>query len=84
MTGTTRIQVAQNGAAIRAIRQREGLTVDQLASKVSASLSLSAPHLRNIENEHRSASPEHLALIARHLNVPIAALRRVEPDRDVA
>jgi transcriptional regulator with XRE-family HTH domain len=32
--------------------------------------------MRNIENENRNASPEHLNLIAKALDVPVAALRR--------
>ena len=76
MDGTTRTQVRQNGFAIRELRKREGLTPDQLAATVH----ISTPHLRNIENEHKSASVEHLARIAQALDVSIAAIRRAEQD----
>lgn len=76
MTGTTRTAPQQNGAAIREIRKREGLSVDSLAAAVL----ISGPHMRNIENEHRNASTELLARIAEVLHVPIAALRAVRQD----
>lgn len=76
MNRTTSDHLRQNGAAIRAIRQREGLSVDQLANQVG----FSAPHLRNIENELKNASIEHLAAIALALDVPLAALRRERED----
>lgn len=72
--------VRQNGAAIRAIRQREGLSVSDLANRAI----ISAPHVRNIENEQKSASLQHLAAIARALDVPLAALRRANDDEAVA
>ena len=68
----------QNGPAIRAIRQREGLSVDKLAALVP----MSAPHLRNIENELKNASIEHLAALAKQLDVPMAALRRDREDAE--
>lgn len=61
----------QNGIAIRALRRKEGLSVDDLATAVG----VTAPHMRNIENELRSASEEHLARIAKVLDVPLAAIR---------
>ncbi|MFA7323860.1 MAG: helix-turn-helix transcriptional regulator [Candidatus Nanopelagicales bacterium] len=69
-------KVRQNGAAIRAIRQREGLSISALANQIQ----VTDPHLRNIENEHKSASTAHLAAIAKVLNVPLAALRRSDDD----
>jgi len=42
-------KVRQNGPAIRDIRQHEGLSVAELASRVSRTIPLSEPHLRNIE-----------------------------------
>lgn len=64
--------VPQNGYAIREIRQREGLTPDELA----AAIGVSTPHLRNIELEHKMARPEHIALIARKLRCSIASIVR--------
>lgn len=62
----------QNGFAVRAFREKEGKSVQWLADCAG----ITAPHLRNIENEHRNASAAHLNLIARALDVPVAALRR--------
>lgn len=69
----TPTQPAQNGYAIRAFREKEGLSVQALANAAN----VTAPHMRNIENEHRNANPAHLNLIARALGVPVAALQRV-------
>lgn len=71
-TGIHRNTVPQNGAAIREIREREGLSVSELARAVD----VSDPHLRNIENENRAASIEHLARIAKKLNCRLASIRR--------
>jgi hypothetical protein len=35
--------------------------------------------MRNIENEHRNASPRHVALIARAIGKPVAAIMRNYP-----
>ena len=67
----TKQTLRQNGFAIRALRQKEGLSVDALAIAID----VTAPHLRNIENELRSASEVHLARIAKALDVPLAAIR---------
>ena len=66
--------IPQNGSAIREIREREGLTISQLANDVL----ISDSHLRNIENEFRPASTEHLARIAAKLNCSLASIRRVD------
>ncbi len=63
----------QNGFAIRAFREREGMKLGALAAQTG----ISEPHLRNIEVENRPATPEYLARIADALNVPVAALTRV-------
>lgn len=65
-------RVPQNGAAIREIRSREGLSVSELAR----SLDISDSHLRNIENENRPARVEHLAAIAKALHCSLASIRR--------
>ena len=80
MSRTNDTQVRQNGPAIRGFRQRESLSVAELANRVSKTISLSEPHLRNIENELKSASTAHLAAIAKVLDVPLAALRRKQSD----
>lgn len=69
--------IPQNGAAIREIREREGLTVSQLARAVLVSDS----HLRNIENEFRAASTEHMARIAQTLNCSLASIRRTSDEQ---
>lgn len=70
---------AQNGFAVRAFRTCRGLSVDDLSKKTG----ISTPHVRNIENEHRSASADHLRLIATALELEDAeALTRVHPGRD--
>lgn len=71
-------QTRHNGFAIRDFRLTRGMTVDDLAKQTD----ISAPHLRNIENEHRDASDEHLNRIARVLDVRVAALRRVSRADD--
>lgn len=76
MSMGTKTLLRQNGIAIRALRQKEGLTVDELARQID----VTAPHLRNIENELRSASETHLARIARVLDVPLAAIRNRVAD----
>jgi transcriptional regulator with XRE-family HTH domain len=75
----------QNGPAIRALREKDGLTVDQLATQVA----ITAPHLRNVELEHRKATPRLLNAVARVLQVPVGALVRdrlyaAAQDEDVA
>jgi len=79
MTRTNVKPVPQNGPAIREIRQREGLTVAQLA----AAIDVSDPHLRNIECENKPARPEHIARIAKKLRCRPAAIVRTA-DYEVA
>ena len=67
----------QNGHTIRALRQREGLSLIELAAICKAS----ASHMRNIELEHRDATPEQLAKVADALDVPVAALTRLPASR---
>lgn len=62
----------QNGIAIRAFREKEGKSVQWLADMAD----VTAPHMRNIENEHRNASTRHLNLIAKALGIPVAAIQR--------
>jgi transcriptional regulator with XRE-family HTH domain len=62
----------QNGLAIRAIRELQGLTVQNLADR----LLVTAPAIRNYENEHRPTPPATLAKIAKVLGVSPLALAR--------
>lgn len=59
-----------NGAAIRTIRERSGLTVSQLAREIG----IQQPHLSNVENGRRQASPEVLLAIARVLKIDLLAI----------
>lgn len=61
-----------NGFAIRDFRIKAGLTVDELAQRTV----ISAPHIRNIENENREPNPVHLHKIADVLGVRAASLVR--------
>jgi transcriptional regulator with XRE-family HTH domain len=70
----------QNGAAIRAFRQKERLSVVKFAGYVG----LHEQSLRNIENGRRSVSSETLQDIARVLGVPVAAITRDGTGPDFA
>jgi transcriptional regulator with XRE-family HTH domain len=62
----------QNGAAIRAFRKKEGLSVVQLAGYVG----LHPQSLRNVENGRRPAGDEVIRHLARVLGVPVEAITR--------
>jgi transcriptional regulator with XRE-family HTH domain len=66
----------QNGFAIRDLRIKEGLTVQELANVLGMSYS----HLQNIEHENRSARPEHITAIAKALNCRTASIVRFPAD----
>jgi transcriptional regulator with XRE-family HTH domain len=61
-----------NGAAIRAFRKKEKLSVPQLAGFVG----LAAQSLTNIESGGRSTSPQVMRNLARVLGVPVEAITR--------
>lgn len=61
-----------NGAAIRAMRIKDGMKPGPFATKAL----ISYAHLDNIENERKQASPEVLYRIAKALNVPVEAIVR--------
>ena len=66
-------QTAQpNGAAIRAFRKKEGLTVPQLAGFVG----LQPQSLTNIETGQRGTTPEIMRHLARVLGVPVEAITK--------
>lgn len=62
----------QNGAAIRAFRKKERLSVAQFAGFVG----LHKQSLVNIENGRRPAGDEVIRNMARVLGVPVAAIVR--------
>ena len=59
-----------NGHALRAIRERSGMSVTELARQAGTS----QPHLSNIEGGRRSASPALVRQLATVLKVPVLAL----------
>lgn len=65
---------SQNGAAIRAIRQRSRLTQVQLAQEAGIAQS----YLSLLETERRTASNDVIDAIARALDVPADILSRPE------
>lgn len=76
---TTR-ETAQNGFACRDFRIKAKLTVDEAAVRID----ISAPHLRNIEHEHRSANDVHLERMAEIYDCQVNSLRRQPVSRRVA
>jgi transcriptional regulator with XRE-family HTH domain len=70
---TADVMTRQNGAAIRALRRKDGQSVSDLAEACGLT---NAQSLVNIENEFRQASIELLNRIARALGVPVAAILR--------
>jgi transcriptional regulator with XRE-family HTH domain len=65
-------RVPQNGAAIRALRQKDGWRQLDLAQRVGVTQSA----LSQIESETKPASELLLNKIARALRVPLAAITR--------
>ncbi len=68
-----------NGAALRVIRERSGLRVNELAALAK----MTPSHLTNIEANRRRPSPAVAKAIADALNVPIVALL-ARPTEEVA
>jgi transcriptional regulator with XRE-family HTH domain len=62
----------QHGPAIRALREKDGLSVEELAARVD----MHPQSLRNVELERRPISHVKLNLIARALQVDTAAISR--------
>lgn len=69
-----------NGHAIKAIRERSGLTVTELAEKTGSS----RPFIANIEANRRDGSPRVIKAIAAALKVPLTAILYDVPDEDAA
>lgn len=59
-----------NPEALKAIRQRSGMTVTELADAVD----IGRAHLSNIEAGRRTASPATTKAIAEALKVPVTAI----------
>lgn len=69
-TGTDRSGVNLNGGAVRAIRERSGLSVSALAALARVDRS----HLSHIEAGRRRPSPATAQAIAQALRCPLAAI----------
>ncbi|WP_143027710.1 helix-turn-helix domain-containing protein [Lentzea albidocapillata] len=64
-----------NGAAIRAIRERTGLSVrDMVRGLAELGIEVHEDHLRNVENDRRNAGPQLVKGIAEVLAVPQTAI----------
>lgn len=77
---TTSTAPRQNGAAIRALREKDGCTQTAFAKAVG----IRQASLSQIENEAVNAGVATLNLIARALHVPVAAITRNRIDVAVA
>ncbi|RSN12866.1 hypothetical protein DMB42_11860 [Nonomuraea sp. WAC 01424] len=62
----------QHGPAIRALREKDGLSVEELAARID----MHPQSLRNVELERRPISHRRLNLLARALQVETAAISR--------
>lgn len=61
-----------HGPATRAIRERSGLTVTELAKRVGCTQG----HLSAVESEIRKASPDLIVTIARELKTDLPSILR--------
>lgn len=64
------LDMTSNGAAIKAIRERTGLTCSQLARTAG----IDRTHLHRIESGERRGTPAQIAAIAAALAVPTTAI----------
>jgi len=69
-----------NGAAIKALRERTGLTKTQLAKATG----MDRTHLHRIENGERRGTPTQIVAIAKALGVPVTAVAILEPASEFA
>ena len=65
-----------NGPAIRAIRERSGLTVREMAHLLRTEYGIETheDHIRNVETGARNAGPKLVNAVAAVLKVPVVAL----------
>ncbi|MEV2236679.1 helix-turn-helix domain-containing protein [Micromonospora sp. NPDC049891] len=77
-----RRSVPVNGAALRAIRERSGLSVQALVRLTAEheDVSVHPQHVRNLELQRKNASPALIAALANALRVPVVALMRDHSD----
>lgn len=69
-----------NGAALKAVRERSGLTLTGLSGASGIERSL----LGKIERGHRRGTPEQARMLAAALKVPTVAILRQPADGEVA
>lgn len=69
-----------NGAAIRALRERTGLTKTQLAKATN----MDRTYLHRIESGERNGTPAQLVAIASALKVPLTVVAILDPAEAVA
>ena len=70
----------QNGYAIRAIREKDGQSVEGLAKVIGISTS----YMRSVENESRSIGAAAISRVAAALGVPTVAIRNRAVPEDTA
>jgi transcriptional regulator with XRE-family HTH domain len=83
------VTTSVNGAAIRAIRERSGLSVRDVvaALKTDCGIAVHEDHVRNVETGAKGASPRLAAGLAKVLRVPtpaILAAPATEPESTVS
>lgn len=71
--------IRANGAAIRALREKDGLSLEELSRKAGLR---SHSHLSHIERGEKVPSRRALNRIARALAVPVAAISSPELEGD--
>jgi transcriptional regulator with XRE-family HTH domain len=69
-----------NGEALKALREKDGRTVSELA----ATAGIDRSHLSNIEAGRRGVHPKMVGELARILGVPFSALTNGVKQEDVA
>ena len=72
--------MTSNGAAIRAIRERSGLTCSELARAAQ----IDRTHLHRIESGERRGTHAQVVRIAEALKVPLLAIINPTPDSGAA
>ena len=74
----SRMPLRHNGAAIRAIRERHGLSLSQLAAEIG----IHKGTLSRIERQRISTDPANIRAIADRLRVPLDAITYPLGDDD--
>ena len=82
-TDDTRSGTAVNGAAVRAIRQRSGLSVRDVVALLhdECMITVHEDHLRNVETGRKGASERLTRGLAHVLRVPVTAILATITER---